>query len=210
VRRSKKAAADPSGFSCDWIVPLAEPYLRGYTPHIHSDESLVGHYFLAPHSAPFGRSTRKPSPGRAAVAASAGFFLGYLNSSEGSSPLKCSPPECLVFCFVQPVRSRFHRRVVNQPESLMRRTAEYIRWLTHHLPRFEFFADDEMTLVRHVPIAGWPESRIAHFSRNFFIETLAWLVRTALVRRLPEELKAASRTSAGKASRKPQARRSIK
>jgi hypothetical protein len=30
------------------------------------------------------------------------------------------------------------------------------------------------------------------------------------VRRLPEELKAASRTSAGKVSRKPQARRSIK
>ena len=32
--------------------------------------------------------------------------------------------------------------------------------------------------------------RTEHYARNFTIETLAWLVRSALVRRLPEELAA--------------------
>ena len=32
--------------------------------------------------------------------------------------------------------------------------------------------------------------RTEHYARNFAIETLAWLVRSALVRRLPEELAA--------------------
>jgi hypothetical protein len=104
--------------------------------------------------------------------------------------LKATPPEFLIFCFIEPVGSRLHRRLVSQPESLMRRTAEYIRWLTHHLPRFELFADEHAALVRHIATQEWPADRTEHYARNFTIETLAWLVRSALVRRLPEELAA--------------------
>ncbi|MGH9792066.1 MAG: hypothetical protein ACRD5W_12725, partial [Candidatus Acidiferrales bacterium] len=34
---------------------------------------------------------------------------------------------------------------------------------------------------------GWPPEKYQHYSRNFFIETLAWLVRSGLVRRLAAE-----------------------
>lgn len=104
--------------------------------------------------------------------------------------LKATPPEFLIFCFIEPLGSRLHRRLVSQPESLMRRTAEYIRWLTHHLPRFELFADENAALVRHVATQEWPMDRTEHYARNFSIETLAWLVRSALVRRLPNRIAA--------------------
>jgi len=104
--------------------------------------------------------------------------------------LKAAPPEFLIFCFIEPLGGRLHRRLVSEPESLMRRTAEYIRWLTHHLPRFELFADEHAALVRHIATQEWPTDRTEHYARNFTIETLAWLVRSALVRRLPEELAA--------------------
>ncbi len=104
--------------------------------------------------------------------------------------LKATPPEFLIFCFIEPLGGRFHRRLVSEPESLMRRAAEYIRWLTHHLPRFELFAAEHAALVRHIATREWPTGRTEHYARNFTIETLAWLVRSALVRRLPEELAA--------------------
>lgn len=97
-----------------------------------------------------------------------------------------------MFCFVEPVGARFHRRLVSEPDSLMRRTAEYIRWLTHRPPRFELFSAERAALVRHVPIEEWPADRTEHYARNFVIETLAWLVRSALVRRLPGEMAASS------------------
>jgi hypothetical protein len=34
---------------------------------------------------------------------------------------------------------------------------------------------------------AWPREKFEHFSRNFFIETLAWLVRSGLVRKLLSE-----------------------
>ena len=95
-----------------------------------------------------------------------------------------------MFCFIEPSGGRFHQRIVSDPESLMRRTVEYIRWLTHHPPRFELFADQHAALVRHLPTREWPATRTEHYARNFTIETLAWLVRSALIRRLPHELAA--------------------
>ena len=83
----------------------------------------------------------------------------------------------------------------------MRRTAEYIRWLTHHPPRFELFADQHAVLVRHIPVHEWPAGRTEHYARNFTIETLAWLVRSALVRRLSDEI-ASHPTSARRAARR--------
>lgn len=182
----------PGEWNCDWIPSLAEPYLRGYAPQFESAKSLLGYRFLAEDSAPVPRSSRK-SRSVASEAASAGFFIGYLLEPGGLPFLKPTPPEFLVFCFVEPLGGRFHRRVVGEPDSLIRRTAEYIRWLTHRPPRFESFPEELAALVRHIPTKEWPAGRTEHYARNFLIETLAWLVRSALVRRLPGEIAAAER-----------------
>lgn len=176
-------------WNCDWIPSLAEPYLRGYAPQFESGNSFLGYRFLAQPSAsppPSRKKARRP----ASETASAGFFIGYLLTTRGLAFLKATPPEFSVFCFVEPLGGRLHRRLVSEPDSLMRRTAEYIRWLTHHPPRFELFAEERTALVRHVSTQEWPAGRIEHYARNFSIETLAWLVRSALVRRLPDEIAA--------------------
>jgi hypothetical protein len=183
VSRSRSAQ-----WNCDWIPSLAEPYLRGYTPQFESGNSLLGYRFLAQPSA--SSSQARKTNRSASDAASAGFFIGYLRDAHGIRFLKATPPEFLIFCFIEPLGGRLHRRLVSEPDSLVRRTAEYIRWLTHHLPRFELFADEHAALVRHIATQEWPSGRTEHYARNFTIETLAWLVRSALVRRLPEELAA--------------------
>jgi hypothetical protein len=180
-----------SQWSCDWIPSLAEPYLRGYTPQFENGNSLLAYRFLAAESAPVARSVKKVR--HSAGAPSAGFFIGYLLESHALPFLKATPPEFLVFCFVEPVGGRFHRRLVSEPDSLMRRTAEYIRWLTHRPPRFELLTAEHTALIRHTPMQEWPAGRTEHYARNFVIETLAWLVRSALVRRLPGEIAAFSR-----------------
>ena len=42
-------------------------------------------------------------------------------------------------------------------------------------------------MARHASMEDWPPEKRKHLSRNFFIETLAWLVRSGLVRKLREE-----------------------
>ena len=150
----------------------------------------MGYRFMAQDSGPAPRSAKKTR--QAPEVPSAGFFIGYLLKSRGMPFLKATPPEFLLFCFVEPLAGSFHRRLVSEPDSLMRRTAEYIRWLTHRLPRFELFTDEHAALIRHVSMQEWPAGRIEHYARNFAIETLAWLVRSALVRRLPGEIAAFS------------------
>jgi hypothetical protein len=206
-RAHSESRPSPSAqWNCDWIPSLAEPYLRGYTPQFESGSSLLGYRFLAQNSAPLPRSSKKTRPA-ATGKPSAGFFIGYLLEARGLTFLKAAAPEFLVFCFVEPLGGRFHHRIVGEPESLMRRTAEYIRWLTHRPPRFELYTDEHTTLVRHVPTQEWPAGRADHYARNFAIETLAWLVRSALIRRLPGEI-AASLQPASKSRSAGQSRRS--
>jgi hypothetical protein len=178
-------------WSCDWIPSLAEPYLRGYVSHFETGNSLLGCRFLAQPSVASPPSRKKVRP-LASETGAAGFFIGYLLDHRGLPFLKSTPPEFLVFCFVEPLGGRLHRRLVGEPDSLMHRTAEYIRWLTHHTPRFELFTEEKAALIRHVPTQQWPATRTKHYARNFAIETLAWLVRSALVRRLPSEVTASS------------------
>jgi hypothetical protein len=48
----------------------------------------------------------------------------------------------------------------------------------------------------------WPRGKYEHFSRNFFIESLAWLVRSGLVRKLPVEAGGEKLPQASPAGRK--------
>ncbi len=148
--------------------------------------SLRGYWFLAPRPSRSGKEKPAPAP-RRGPRAELGFFVGYLLRVEGFAFLTAEPPECLVFAFVRPIRGSLHRRLVSRPGSLLRKTFEYIRWLTHRLPRFTFYPEQLPTMVRHVSMREWPRAKYEHFSRNFFIETLAWLVRSGLVRRLAAE-----------------------
>ncbi len=85
--------------------------------------------------------------------------------------------------------SKLHERLVLPADGLLRTTHTYIGWLTHRPPRFVFFEDRFITMVRHRTMRDWPEGKYRHFSRNFFIETLAWLVRSGLIRKLAEASK---------------------
>ncbi len=186
------APAPPAGSALpiSWIAPLARPYLRGYRPAAEARGSLRGYWFLRPGSA------RPRALGQTAVrgaAAACGFFVGYLVRAEDfaflappcrvhhGAPL---PPECLVFAFVLPVGAAAHRRLVQRPGSLLRATSEYIHWLTHRPPRFVFFEGEIAALARHFSMRDWPRVKYRHYAGNFFMETLAWLVRSGLVRKL--------------------------
>ncbi len=180
-----------------WIRSLAEPYLRGFRPVLERKAGLRGYRFLrsaAESKARRARAMSKATPEK--PTARLGFFVGYLADAGGLPFLSAQPPECLVFAFVEPVGGADHREQVARPESLVRRTFTYIRWLTHRPPRFEFYEAAPAALVRHSSMREWPRNRRGHFSRNFFIETLAWLVRSGLVRKfLNEPLIGSSRTS---------------
>ena len=175
-----------SGESVAWIRTLSAPYLKGYTPVATEGGSLRGYWFLASPRARVRKGSahagKPPVSGQ-----STGFFVGYLTDGDGYSFLSPEPPECLVFAWITPVGGALHRRLVVEPGSLVRKTFEYIRWLTHRPPRFAFHEKELPAMARHGSMRVWPEEKHRHLSQNFFIETLAWLVRSGLVRKLKEE-----------------------
>ncbi|MGH9614783.1 MAG: hypothetical protein ACRD4P_17095, partial [Bryobacteraceae bacterium] len=122
--------------------------------------------------------------GKAGTVSGRGFFVGYLHQAQDYEFLQPTLPECLVFAFLEPVKSDAYRRLVTAEGSLLRRTFEYIGWLTHRRPRFELFDGRSVVMVRHSSMKDWPLEKYDHFCRNFFIETLAWLVRSGLVAKL--------------------------
>lgn len=169
-RPHSKAAANFS--SNAWIRTLAAPYLRGYRAVPETHRGLRGYRFLA--------------PGANASRARRGFFVGYLVDAASHVFLQPQPPECLVFAFIEPVGSAAYRRLVSAEGSLLHRTAEYIGWLTHRPPRFALFENRDTVLIRHFSMREWAPEKYQHYAGNFFIETLAWLVRSGLVRKLCE------------------------
>lgn len=179
--RSRKASRQSGA----WIRTLAAPYLKGYKPVAAKTGSLRGYWFLA--SAKAGVRKGSTPPGKSPVSGqAAGFFVGYLTGGNGFSFFSPDPPECLVFAWISPVGGALHRELVQQPGSLVRKTFEYIRWLTHRPPRFVFHEKELPAMARRGPMRVWPPKKHQHFSQNFFIETLAWLVRSGLVRKLKE------------------------
>lgn len=159
--------------SIAWVRELARPYLRGYHSARASGGGLHGFWFAC--------------KSRSKDRTECGFFVGYLADSQAWPFLNAEPPECVVFAYVRPIGGAAHQRLVGAPDGLVRRTFEYIRWLTHRPPRFQFFDNQLPALIRHRSMRGWPRDKYDHYSRNFFIETLAWLVRSGLVRRLAAE-----------------------
>ena len=185
-KRHKARSARRDRGSVTWIRELAAPYLKGYQPVAASGGSLRGYWFL--DSANPGRGRRNSGRGNPPFGGqAAGFYVGYLLEEEGLRVPAMQPPECIVFAWVFPVGSAFHSRLVRAPGSLLRKTSEYIRWLTHRPPRFEFHEMELPALLRHQSMRDWPAAKRQHLSRNFFIETLAWLVRSGLVRKLGKE-----------------------
>ena len=184
--RPSEQARKSSDDSIAWIRALAAPYLKGYKPVAAKGSSLQGYWFLASSKARV-RKESTPAGRPPASGQSAGFFVGYLIGSGEYSFFAPEPPECLVFASVGPVGSTLHRRLVAEPGSLVRKTFEYIRWLTHRPPRFVFHEKELPAMARHGSMRVWPAEKHRHLSRNFFIETLAWLVRSGLVRKLKEE-----------------------
>lgn len=170
----------PDDIPVQWIRGLAAPYLRGYRPRPARTGPLRGYWFSRPVSPPVGRRRHAAAQARE----EAGFFVGYLVGTRGYVFLDPQLPECLVFAFVRPVGASHHRRLVAASAGLLRVTYPYLRWLTHRLPRFAFHDDQVPALVRHQSMRDWPAEKRRHFSHNFFIETLAWLVRSGLVRKL--------------------------
>jgi hypothetical protein len=164
-----------------WVRALAQPYLRGYKPLAQAHGALRGYWFLHPDS-----EIAKPlsNDGLPVFRSAAGFFTGYLINKDQFTTLAPVPPECLVFAFIAPPGEELHARLVSESGSLVRNTFDYIRLLTHRPPRFAFSEQELPALVRHLSMCQWPREKYDHFSRNFFIETLAWLVRSALVRKI--------------------------
>jgi hypothetical protein len=183
-RNTKRSAAFSS---ITWIRDLATPYLRDYRLIAARERGLQGYWFIAGAPAEF-KSTSASDASPRVTKAQFGFFVGYLTEVEGKFAfLHPEPPECLICAWISPVNGALHRRLVHQQGSLVRKTFEYIRWLTHRPPRFVFHEGKAAAMARHASMKGWPQAKRQHFSRNFFIETLAWLVRSGLVRKLKEE-----------------------
>ncbi|HXN24124.1 MAG TPA: hypothetical protein VOA41_15390 [Candidatus Dormibacteraeota bacterium] len=164
-----------------WIAALSEPYLRGYPPRKVREEELQGYWFVAPETAV---KQRLKNHRNKRLQAPYGFFVGYIRSAGKYGHLKLEVPECSVFAWFAEPGGAEHARLVEAPGSLLRKTHIYIGWLTHRAPRFALYTDQFITLVRHRTMLDWPEAKRAHYSRNFFIETLAWLVRSGLVKKL--------------------------
>jgi len=145
--------------------------LRDFRAHEETAGGLRGHFFALKSAKPAG---------------TLGFFAGYVTDAAKFGFLKASAPECAVFASIEPLRGELRRTQIENVKGTVRWTFEYIRWLNHRPPRFEFYEDERYVLVRHASMREWPAEKWEHFSRNFYIETLAWLVRSGLVRRWRE------------------------
>ncbi|MFZ0821937.1 MAG: hypothetical protein WAM91_17880 [Candidatus Acidiferrales bacterium] len=162
----------PLNLSINWIRSLAEPYLRGYRAKPERADGLRGYYF----------SLKPAARGSGAL----GFFVGFLGETGAFAHLRPAAPECLIFAFIDPTGGPLHRAQVRDPKGTLRWTSGYIAWLTHRPPKFQFYETERTALIRHASMRAWPAEEIQHLAGNFFTETLAWLVRSGLVRRWRE------------------------
>lgn len=167
-----------------WLRPLAGGYLGEFNVYRRTRGGLRGYFF-----------ERRAGPAAGGV----GFFVGFLTGNQRQHrSLKPQPPECLVYAFVRPVNVALHRRLVGRPGSLFRQTYDFLEKYTATRPRFEFHGEAVAAIARHVPLAAFPRRLRTRYARNFFVETLALLVRT----RLPDYLRTLRLTPARRGRRR--------
>lgn len=163
--------------ACPWLPDLAAGYLRQYERIHRQQKGGLWGYDLV-------RKRGRPQ---------VGFFVGFLierSPKRGkTSSLIVHPPECAVMAFVRPTRLPLHRRLVREPANPFRRAFELLTKYTLRRPRFEFHEREAGALIRHVPLAAFPPGEEEKYARNFFMETLALVVRSGL----PEKLVGATR-----------------
>lgn len=168
---SRRAPKPP--LACSWLRPLAEGYLGSFTVSRQTSAGLWGDF-------------HERAAGRTRVGFFVGFLIGDHRLLRPLNPSRSAGPECLVFAFVRPVGGTVHERLVRSPGSLFCQSYDFAMRYTVTRPRFEFHETGLAAIARHVPLASFPARLRARYARNFFIETLALLVRT----RLPEYLRA--------------------
>ncbi|MFQ5724294.1 MAG: hypothetical protein ACE5G6_07345 [Terriglobia bacterium] len=120
----------------------------------------------------------------------AGIFVGFLlrepNWARGPFAPAFNPPECAVFAFVEPAEGKLHQRWVRAPGSLFRCRYELLTKYTARPPRWEFREAQGPALARRVALAAFPRRERAKYARNFFMESLALLLRSGLPGKLAE------------------------
>lgn len=157
---------------------LAAGYLRGFKSFPEKTKEQWGYCFV---------------PKRAGQA---GVFVGFLTTAaRGKEAAALHPPECVVGAFVRPARSALHRKLVGGKDSLFRVSHQRVLKYTTRRPRWELRERAELALARHVALAAFPEDDREKYARNFFVESLALLVRSGL----PAALLATLRLRSGQA-----------
>lgn len=163
-----------SPIPCPWLRELAAGYLREYTSV--SAQRAGGRWGYL-----FARRFKRHQ---------LGFFVGFLTPRpRGASAPASTPrqlPACAVIAFVHPAASRLHQRLVRHPGSPFRRSYELLSKYTARRPRFEFQEREAAALLRRVPLAEFPARQRQKYARNFFVESLALLVRSGLPKALAE------------------------
>ena len=101
-----------------------------------------------------------------------GFFVGFLTNAGPWADLGVTPPEAVVFAFVDPVGSRLHERLVGRRGSLFERVATEAR--RSGVP-FEFRRDRFAALARHRSLRGRPPEILALTARDVFTTSLRGL-----------------------------------
>jgi hypothetical protein len=164
---------------------LAAGYLRGFESFPEQTEERWGYCFVL-------KGARQQAP---TSSGQAGIFVGFLTPAprkrgkdEGAS---YDLPECVVAGFVRPfgpsrgaqgkpARSALHRKLVGTKASLFRITHQRVAKYTPRAPRWELRERAELALMRRAPLAAFPAQDVEKYARNFFIESLALLVRSGL------------------------------
>lgn len=143
---------------------LAAGYLRGFKSFPEQTKERWGYCFV---------------PKRARH--QAGIFVGFLTAApRGREASALHPPECVVGAFVRPARSALHKKLVSAKGSLFRVSFQRVAKYTARNPRWELRERAELALARHAPLTAFPADDVEKYARNFFIESLAVLVRSGL------------------------------
>ena len=138
----------------DELRELAAGYLRGFKSYPEQTDERWGYCFVR-------RRARQE----------AGVFVGFLSPQA---------PECVVAAFARPARSALHKKMVGAKESLFRVSHQRVAKYTPRAPRWELRERAELALARRTPLEAFPADDAEKYARNFFIESLALLVRSGL------------------------------